>query len=210
MAAAAKPRKRIVAELVVSPTGGDRPLADAAEADTPFEPPLPAQQREASAWASANLGPDRKVFVDLADAANKEVDWRKVGDAPGDRLRPPVPAAAAPPACRRWCCRRRRQLSRPPRPCIWCAHRSSRSAACRSPPSSPRSPPMLPPATMRCCCGCGGPPRRRRPAVALGVDSWPGRTAAACARAARPERSPTAPEPACRAAAGGRRTHGPA
>lgn len=105
-----------MAQLVVSPTGGDRPLADAAEVDATFEPPLPQQQRDASAWASANLGPDRKVFVDLTDAAHKEVDWRKVRGGAGDRQRPrvcrsadrrlPPPLVPPPP----------RQLSLPPCP----------------------------------------------------------------------------------------------
>lgn len=80
----AKQRRRIVPQLVLSP-GADGRQAELEDAAAGVEPAGPIQvqkQREQSEWAREHLGPDRKVFLDLTDvAANKEVDWRKVGAA---------------------------------------------------------------------------------------------------------------------------------
>ena len=71
-----KPRKRIVAQLIVSPTHE----REGAIAAVPEEAPQAVQldQKEQAEWAREHLGPDRKVFVDLTAAANKEVDWKQV------------------------------------------------------------------------------------------------------------------------------------
>lgn len=79
---ARKQRRRIVPQLVVSPSADDRraQVEDAGTGNEPAGPILLQKQREQSDWAREHLGPDRKVFLDLTDvAANKEVDWRKVG-----------------------------------------------------------------------------------------------------------------------------------
>lgn len=79
--AAPKPRRRIVPQMLASPSS-ERPIefgdvGGAAAAGT--APPEVQQDQQAQAeWARENLGLDRKVFLDLTTADNKEVDWRKV------------------------------------------------------------------------------------------------------------------------------------
>ena len=79
--AAPKPRRRIVPQMLASPSS-ERPIefgdvGGAAAAGT--APPEVQQDQQAQAeWARENLGLDRKVFLDLTTAENKEVDWRKV------------------------------------------------------------------------------------------------------------------------------------
>lgn len=83
---AAKQRRRIVPEQIVSPGADDRraQLEEAGTGSEPAGPILLQKQREQAEWAREHLGPDRKVFLDLTDvAANKEVDWRKVGPPAG-------------------------------------------------------------------------------------------------------------------------------
>ncbi len=75
-------RRRIVPEQIVSPGADDRraQLEEAGAGSEPAGPILLQKQREQAEWAREHLGPERKVFLDLTDvAANKEVDWRKVG-----------------------------------------------------------------------------------------------------------------------------------
>lgn len=114
--AAAKPRKRIVAQLVISPTSGDRPQELTEDPATEVAPVAAEKQRDQSAWAKEHLGAERKVFVDLTDTANKEVNWRQV--------RGHCWAAANAPAasCRRCCFSWRHSATAgPPSPILQCS-----------------------------------------------------------------------------------------
>ena len=44
-------------------------------------------QRQQSEWAREHLGPDRKVFLNLDDVPNHEVDWRQVRCSDGGRCK---------------------------------------------------------------------------------------------------------------------------
>lgn len=73
-----------MAQQIISPGARDRE-EDAQDGEqaaaAELAPVLPDRQREQSKWAAENLGPDRKVFVDLA--GKTEVDWRKVSGSCG-------------------------------------------------------------------------------------------------------------------------------
>ena len=82
----AKPRRRIVPQMLASPSSerliefGEPGGAGSA---APAPPEVQQDQQAQAEWAREHLGPDRKVFLDLTTADNKEVDWRKVGVAAG-------------------------------------------------------------------------------------------------------------------------------
>jgi hypothetical protein len=78
--AAAKPRKRIVAQLVQSsPLGAD--FAEPADSDRtgPLHslPTPQLDQQQQSEWARAQLGAERKVFVTLT-TTSYTIDWEQV------------------------------------------------------------------------------------------------------------------------------------
>lgn len=78
-AQAQKPRRRIVPQLITSPSSQDRDedaLLAAAQPEAAVPPAI--DQREQSEWARENLGPDRKVFLDLSALSNTEIDWKQV------------------------------------------------------------------------------------------------------------------------------------
>lgn len=78
-AQAQKPRRRIVPQLITSPSSQDRDADALLTAEQPQAAPPPAvDQREQSEWARENLGPDRKVFLDLSALSNTEIDWKQV------------------------------------------------------------------------------------------------------------------------------------
>jgi hypothetical protein len=81
MAQPAKPRRRIVAQLVSSPLETRRDIVEA-PTDAPGSSALPGlptpqlDQPAQSKWAEEHLGKDRKVFVDL-NINGVEVDWKQ-------------------------------------------------------------------------------------------------------------------------------------